>query len=134
MDADRVWEAAQATVSGALPFPEIIGRLMADGVESYQVDFAARCFRFYSAAGGVAVAALTLPDLPAVASDWDAPALRAAIVDSQQQGQKFAVFCQRAVAAGVLNYAVYLRGQRVVYSGRLGDQHTEWFPGAAPAA
>jgi hypothetical protein len=25
-----------------------------------------------------------------------------------------------------------LRGQRVTYIGRQGDQHTEWFPGARP--
>lgn len=29
--------------------------------------------------------------------------------------------------------ALFLRGQRVAYWGRNGDQHTEWFPGAKPA-
>ena len=29
-------------------------------------------------------------------------------------------------------YFAFLRGKRVTYLGRTGDQHTEWFPGAAP--
>ena len=31
---------------------------------------------------------------------------------------------------GVQGYFAFLRGQRVTYFGRQGDQHTEWFPGA----
>jgi len=31
---------------------------------------------------------------------------------------------------GVQGYFAFLRGQRVTYLGRAGDQHTEWFPGA----
>ena len=34
--------------------------------------------------------------------------------------------------AGVQGYIAFLRGQRVTYWGRSGDQHTEWFPGAEP--
>ena len=37
------------------------------------------------------------------------------------------------MAAGVQGYFAFLRGKRVTYWGRSGDQHTEWFPGAAPA-
>ena len=33
----------------------------------------------------------------------------------------------------VQGYFAFLRGKRVTYWGRGGDQHTEWFPGAAPA-
>ena len=30
---------------------------------------------------------------------------------------------------GVQGYIAFLRGKRVTYWGRTGDQHTEWFPG-----
>ena len=63
----------------------------------------------------------------------EAGILRAAILDSQQRGQKFRDFSRRAMEAGVAGYFAFLRGQRVTYFGRAGDQHTEWFPGAAPA-
>lgn len=41
-------------------------------------------------------------------------------------------FCARARRAGVQGYFAYPRGRRVVYSGRQGDEHVEWFPGARP--
>jgi uncharacterized protein YbcV (DUF1398 family) len=134
LNADIVLEAARATQTGSLPFPEIVGKLMATGVEYYHVDYAARQFSFYSAAGSVVTAPLLFEDLPAIAADFDAAALKAAIVDSQQNGQKFRQFSQRAMQAGVQSYVAYLRGKRVVYAGRQGDQHTEWFPGVQPAS
>jgi uncharacterized protein YbcV (DUF1398 family) len=132
LNADIVLEAAKATLAGSLPFPEIVGKLMATGVEYYHVDYAACHMSFYSAAGGVVIAPLLFEDLPAIADDFDAVALRAAILDSQQNGQKFRQFSQRAMQAGVQGYFAFLRGKRVVYAGRQGDQHTEWFPGAKP--
>jgi uncharacterized protein YbcV (DUF1398 family) len=133
LNADIVREAASATLTGSLPFPEIVGKLMATGVEYYYVDYAAKQFRFYSAAGAVVTAPVLFEDLPAIAADFDTAALRAAIVDSQQNGQKFRQFSQRAMQAGVQGYFAFLRGKRVVYMGRQGDQHTEWFLGAKPA-
>jgi uncharacterized protein YbcV (DUF1398 family) len=59
-------------------------------------------------------------------------ALRDAIRDSQQRGQHFRDFTALAMRAGVQGYYAFLRGKRVTYLGRAGDQHTEWFPGAAP--
>jgi hypothetical protein len=38
----------------------------------------------------------------------------------------------RAMAGGVQGDIAFLRGKRVTYWGRTGDQHTEWFPGAGP--
>lgn len=132
MDADEIRALAAATRDGSMPFPQIVGRLIDHGVEYYHVDFARRSFAFYNAAGTSIDAPLALQELPAIAHDFDAGALKAAILDSQQNGQKFPVFCQRAVQAGVQGYFAFLRGQRVTYLGRQGDQHVEWFPGAKP--
>lgn len=115
-----------------MPFPEIVGRLIANDVESYLVDYASRTFTFYSTAGTAVSVPLAFDKLPAIAKDLDLAALKAAILDSQQHGQKFRAFCERAMQAGVQGYVAYLRGQRVTYAGRQGDQHTEWFPGAKP--
>lgn len=73
-------------------------------------------------------------ELPAVAPDFDSSALKMAILDSQRHGQAYREFTRRAMAAGVQGYFAFLRGKRVTYLGRSGDQHTEWFPGAEPAA
>ena len=130
MNADKIKELAAATVSGSMPFPEIVGNLITEEVEFYHVDYISLSFSFYSASGGVVVAPLVLEDLPAVAVDFDIAALRMAILDSQQHGQKYRQFCIRAMQCGVQSYIAFLRGQRVMYLGRQGDQHVEWFPGA----
>lgn len=130
MDADVIGKLAGMTLTGSMPFPEIVGDLVKEGVEYYHVDFASLSFYFYGVNGGVIVTPLVIEDLPGVATDFDAAELRAAILDSQQNGQKFRQFCARAMASGVQSYFAFLRGQRVLYIGRQGDQHVEWFPGA----
>lgn len=133
MDADAVSSLARATLDGSLPFPKIVGELISQGVEYYHVDYASNSFTFYSAAGATVTAALPFEGLPSVSTEWDASALKAAIIDSQQHGQKFRQFCERAMLAGVQGYFAFLRGQRVTYLGRGGDHHVEWFPGAKPS-
>ena len=132
MDADAVASLAKVTLDGTLPFPQIVAELIAQGVEYYHVDYASKSFTFYSAAGATVTAALSFEGLPPISPDWNGAALKEAIVDSQQNGQKFRQFCARAMNAGVQGYFAFLRGRRVTYLGRQGDQHVEWFPGAKP--
>lgn len=133
MDAKNIQQLAAATLEGSMPFPEIVGRLIEEGVEYYLVDYRALRFTFYGVSGGVVVAPLQFERLPEVNSNFDLSSLRAAFHDSQSHRQKFRDFCSRAMAAGVQGYYAFLRGKRVLYMGRQGDQHVEWFPGAAPA-
>lgn len=133
MDAVTVNAMAKATLDGSLPFSQIVGELIAQGVEYYHVDYATKTFTFYSSAGAAVTAALQFEALPEIADAWDASALKAAIIDSQANGQPFRKFCERAMAAGVQSYFAFLRGQRVTYLGRAGEQHVEWFPGASPS-
>ncbi|MBL8205102.1 MAG: DUF1398 family protein [Blastocatellia bacterium] len=132
MNTEIVAQAARATLSGSSPFPEVVRRLIETGVEYYHVDYVALQSTFYSASGTVVTTPITYEDLPAVASDFDVTALRAAIVDSQNNGQHYRDFSRRAMEAGVQGYMAFLRGMRVTYWGRGGDHHVEWFPGAEP--
>jgi hypothetical protein len=111
-----------------------VRRLIETGVEYYHVDYVALRKCFYGAAGDVATTPIPYEGLPPVAADFDVAALRAAIHDSQRHGQLYRDFTRRAMQAGVQGYIAFLRGQRVTYWGRSGDQHTEWFPGAGPTA
>ena len=133
MNAELIAEAARDTLAGTAPFPDVVAKLIAAGVEYYHVDYAGMRKAFYGPGGGVVVTPITYDDMPAIASEFDANGLRAAILDSQRNGQKFRDFSRRAMAAGVQGYFAFLRGQRVTYFGRTGDQHTEWFPRANPA-
>ena len=132
MNADEIARLARSTLDGSMPFSEIVGQLITIGVEYYHVDYAAGSFTFYGESGAIVMAPITFEDLPPIAGDFDVAALKAAILDSQQHGQEFRDFCVRAMRAGVQGYIAYLRGKRVAYFGRQGDQHTEWFPGAEP--
>lgn len=132
MNTLAITEAAQATLAGTLPFPEIVAKLIAAGVEYYHVDYVGLCKQFYDGAGGRVVTPIPCVDLPPVAAELDVAALRAAILDSQTKGQPWREFSRRAMSAGVQSYFAFLRGQRVIYLGRTGDQHTERFPGARP--
>lgn len=133
MNTEMITEAARATLDGSIPFPNVVRRLIDTGVEYYHVDYVAMQKRFYSATGAVVTTPISYEGLPPVAADFDAAGLRAAILDSQRNGQHYRDFTRRAMEAGVQGYIAFLRGLRVTYWGRGGDQHTEWFPGAGPA-
>jgi uncharacterized protein YbcV (DUF1398 family) len=133
MNTEIINRVARATLDGTLSFPEVVGQLLQAGVEYYHVDYAGLRKTFYSASGDTAVTTIHYEGLPPVAADFDAAALRADILDSQRNGQKYRDFTRRAMQAGVQGYYAFLRGQRVTYFGRQGDQHTEWFPGAGPS-
>ena len=105
------------------------------GCSSERRDAAGTCSRD-GCAKCIAQSCITLREsrlrhrLPPVAPEFDTAALRANILDSQRNGQKYREFTQRAMAGGVQGYIAFLRGKRVTYWGRTGDQHTEWFPGS----
>ena len=132
MNSESVAEAARATLDGSMPFPEVVRKLIEAGVEYYHVDYVALQKTFYSASGGVIKTAINYQGLPPVSHDLNLELLRTAIYDSQHNGQHYREFSRRAIIAGVQGYIAFLRGQRVVYWGRSGDQHIEWFPNAKP--
>lgn len=133
MNPKIITETVRRTLDGAVSFPEVVGQLLTAGVEYYHVDYVSRRQTFYSAAGDAVVTPIPYEGLPPVATDFDVLALRADVLDSQRHNQPYRDFTRRAMAAGVQGYFAFLRGKRVTYFGRQGDQHTEWFPGAEPA-
>ena len=132
MNTEIVTAVARAALAGNISFPEVVRSLTETGVEYYHVDYVALRKTFYGAGGDVVMTPISYEGLPAVAADFDLAGLRAAILDSQRHGQPYRDFTRRAMNAGVQGYIAFLRGKRVTYWARGGDQHTEWFPGAAP--
>lgn len=132
MNTDIIIETARKTLAGTIAFPEVVSQLLSANVEYYHVDYVGMKKTFYSVGGGAVVAPINYEGLPSVASEFSLEALRANILDSQQNGQHYRDFTRRAMEAGVQGYFAFLRGKRVTYFGRQGDQHIEWFPGARP--
>lgn len=134
MNTSIVLETAHQVLAGTIAFPQVVGALIQADVEYYRVDYGTRTKTYHGTDGSVMMTPLPYEGLPAIAEDFNGAALKANLLDSQQNGQKYRDFSRRALEAGVQSYTAFLRGRRVVYLGRQGDQHVEWFPGAQPAA
>ena len=65
MNSDLVLQAARASLTGSLPFPEIVRNLIQAGVEYYHVDYILLQFTFYGTNAASVVAPLTFEGLPA---------------------------------------------------------------------
>ncbi len=124
-------EASRLSDDGSKSFGEIVKSLMDAGVERYHQDFL-RAERTYHLPNGESevVPNHALKALPA--NDFSATGVEAAVRGAQSGALKYKDFCARAAAAGCVGYLVSIVGKRVVYYGRTGDMHVEWFPGAKP--
>ena len=68
-----------------------------------------------------------MPDA-AIAQDFDAAALRAAIRAAQQGAVMYPEFKKLSRQAGCIGYTVWIAGRHVSYHGRKGETHIERFP------
>jgi uncharacterized protein YbcV (DUF1398 family) len=132
-------DLARATLegseSGAMTFPQSLRLLMEAGFDGYAVDFR-RSTRTYYMPNGETLELKTDPTPTPVAESFDAAVVKEAIREAQAlvPGYTYKGFCAKVARAGCAGYAVSLLGQRVLYYGRTGETHTEYFPGTQPAA
>lgn len=123
-------EVIRACVAGAhdntMNFPAVVGKLMEVGVSSYHVDFLRDEITYYHRGGASHVEPVEFPG-ETLGPQFDAAEVLSAVRDSQQAAQPHQQFVQRVRRAGCASYIAYLDGRRVVYSGTLGDSHTEYF-------
>jgi len=127
MNTQEMHEVSVETQQGKLTFPQVVQRLLAAGVESYLVDFAAARKTCYLADGATHTEAMIL-SLDPIAADFNAAGLVAAIRGAQADTVRYPEFVRQSSAAGVIGYWAFLTGKRVIYFGRKGEQHIEEFP------
>jgi uncharacterized protein YbcV (DUF1398 family) len=122
-------ECTRASDEERITFGEVVGKLMAAGIERYHTDLV-RADKVYFLPDGSShrVSADAVPVTPArtFSSDGVATAIRAI-----QTGHiRYQEFCRRIAASGCVGYHVSLAGRRAVYYGRTGEIHVELFPQA----
>jgi uncharacterized protein YbcV (DUF1398 family) len=102
---------------------------MAAGVERYHQDLR-RSERTYYLPDGTSevVGNDAVPVAPPVI--FSAGGVEAAVRAAQAGAINYKEFCRRAMEAGCVGYVVSIVGKRVVYYGRTGDTHVEYFPGS----
>jgi uncharacterized protein YbcV (DUF1398 family) len=127
MNKKLVEEMTEASLSAKMSFAEIVGKLIAEGVESYRVDFIRKENTYYMPNGESHITYLHFKDYP-IAESFNLEGIQSAIKASQRLELKFVDFIPRAMDAGVMGYIVFFKGKKVIYYGRKGDTHTELFP------
>lgn len=122
-------EASRASDEGHQSFGDIVTQLAAAGVERYHQDFL-RSERTYYLPDGESevVRNETVGAAPAVS--FSADGVEAAVRAVQAGAIRYKQFCRQAMEAGCVGYHVSIAGRRVVYYGRTGEMHVEYFPGA----
>ncbi len=132
MDADprRIAQTClDAAHDGTMDFPAILGALARAGFEGYAVDYRRHVTTYHRPDGQWLD--LPMPGTPgAVAADFDATAIRAAIHAAQTNapGYSYAGFSAQVTRAGCAGYIVSMPGRRVLYLGRSAETHVEHFP------
>jgi uncharacterized protein YbcV (DUF1398 family) len=129
MDTKSMHEVTEQTDAGQMTFPQGVQRLMAVGVESYLVDFAAGRRTHYLSGGETHAEKMNLGSY-SIAAEYSADGLVEAIRGAQADAIRYPEFVKQATAAGVIGYWAFLTGRQVVYFGRKGEIHVEKFPGA----
>ena len=131
-NARQVMQACtKGSLEGAMPFPEVVARLMDVGCEQYHTDFRRQEKTYYMPDGETHVEPLPLASQP-IGQDLDPDEIVAALRAIQAQQINYVQFLDRIIVAGCVGYFVYVTGKRAMYLGRNGDFHVELFP--APAA
>jgi len=110
-----------------LTFPEVVGKLMAAGIERYHADLQ-RSEKIYYLPDGTShlTPAHVVDESAAIA--FDASGVDAAVRAIQAGQIRYIEFCRRILRAGCVAYIVSLAGRRAVYYGRTGEIHVELFP------
>lgn len=121
-------ECSAGSVAGTLIFPQVLGKLLEIGAESYHADLYRHEKTYYMPSGESHIEGEKEFGWLTVADGFSQDGVRRAIQLVQQGRIGYIAFMEQIAAAGVAHYWVYLQGKKVDYVGRRGDVWTEWFP------
>jgi uncharacterized protein YbcV (DUF1398 family) len=122
----QVWQEVHS--ANGLPFPQTVQKLSELGVERYHVDYTAGTITAY-VGRDVDVAPVSLAAIEGT-PEWSADKIKESVRQVQSGSVSYSEFSKGVIDGGVTNYWAFLAGKWVIYMGRYGDFHTEWFPGA----
>lgn len=125
--AKIIQECVAASMSGSMTFPQIVGRLAESGIERYHADYSRKEITCYHADGDSLVIPVPWESYEKGVG-FSAPAVAAAVKQSQRGEHTYVEFVRKSMAAGCVGYFVQITGRRAIYFGRNGDSHVEFFP------
>ncbi len=126
---DVLVECTNGSDENRLSFPQVVGKLLAAGVERYHADLQ-RAEKTYYLPDGASAVVPAAPVATRPAQAFSAGGIAAAVRAIQAQTIDYTEFCERIAAAGCVGYFVSLAGRRAVYFGRTAESYVEPFPPA----
>ncbi|GAA5161568.1 DUF1398 family protein [Viridibacterium curvum] len=124
---DIITSTFEASNAGRIHFGQVIGQLSSVQVESYHVDYRSGRTSYFLPDGSTLDQCFERAS-DAIANDFSAEGVRAAILGAQQGKVMYPEFKQLTQAAGCAGYTVWIAGRHVTYFGRKGETHVERFP------
>lgn len=112
---------------GLLTFPEVLGRLMAVGVESYLVDYRDQSSTYYFSKNEAIRIPIQMPSIE-IPYSFNKDSVVSAIRGAQSDMLRYPEFLKLTMSAGCIGYIVWITGKHVSYFGRQGEVHLEHFP------
>lgn len=130
MDIAVIEDCTRASHEERITFGEVVGRLIAAGVERYHVDLVRGESTYFMPDGRSH--RVSYEALDARSGDvFSADGVLAAVRSIQAGRTKYLTFCRQIMDAGCVGYLVSMQGRRAVYYGRSGETYVEPFPPAA---
>ncbi|TGN19996.1 DUF1398 family protein [Leptospira idonii] len=127
MNLKTIKETVEKTLSAQITFPQVVGILLQEGIESYHVDYVRSENRYYTSEGETHLEPVP-HDFSAAALEFSAEDVRKTIKRVQAGEINYIEFSKEVLKAGCVYYIAYLKGKKVIYFGREGEFHIEEFP------
>ncbi len=131
MDETVIDECTKGSFAGTLTFPQNLQKLAGIGVKSYVVDLSKTpsTKKIYGERGDSYEEVFPPFDAPLVASTFNEPQVKEALLAIQHKEIDYPEFLRRIMTAGVSRYEVCFKQHETIYFGQQqGDSYTEAFP------
>ena len=120
-------KCAHESHAGLLTFPEVLGRLVEVGVESYFADYRNQSTTYYLSGNGAFTIPMAMPSIE-IPNSFNKDGVVSAIRSAQSDTVRYPEFLKLTMSAGCIGYIVWITGRHVSYFGRQGEVHIEHFP------
>lgn len=120
-------DCAKQSHDGLLTFPEVLGRLVGVGVQSYFVDYRLASTTYYLNSHQAYQIPTEMPALP-IPHSFNKIEVVSAIRGAQSDLVRYPEFLRLTMLAGCIGYVVWITGKHVTYFGAQGEMHIEHFP------
>lgn len=124
---DVIKQCSKDSYEGLLSFPEVLGRLINVGVESYSADYRNQSTTYYFSNNEAITISMKFPGL-VISKEFNKEGVVLAIRSAQSHMLKYPEFINLTMSAGCVGYMVWITGRHVSYFGRQGEILIEHFP------